>query len=50
MGDELNIFGSVEYLEPKCSKCNNKIDYGITTTWDEKEQAHKCNSCGEFIK
>jgi len=48
--EEMNLFNSVEYLEPKCPNCGNKIDYGITTTWDDKKEAHICNNCGKVLK
>lgn len=44
------MFESTEFLEPKCPNCEAKIDYGITTEWDEKEEAHKCKSCGTLLK
>jgi len=48
--ENLNVFNSMEFLEPKCPKCGTKIDYGLTTTWDEKIQAHICNGCGEVLR
>lgn len=48
--EELNVFNSVEYLEPKCPKCGIKIDYGISTTWSDKRQAHTCNKCGMVLR
>jgi len=50
MEGAINFFSSVEYLEPKCPKCESKVDYGVTTTWDEKKKAHKCNNCGFLLK
>ncbi len=46
----INVFESTEFLEPKCPKCEAKIDYGTTTEWDEKEEAHKCKSCGTLLR
>ncbi|MEM4246978.1 MAG: hypothetical protein QXR48_02030 [Candidatus Woesearchaeota archaeon] len=38
------------YLEPKCPKCEHKIDYGVTTEWSEKKNAHICKNCGSVIE
>jgi len=46
---ELNFFNNVDYLEPRCPKCETKIEYGVTTTFDEKKGAHVCK-CGEVLK
>ena len=50
MGVELNFFDTVQYLEPKCPKCESKIEYGVTTTWDETKNAHVCKGCGQLLK
>ena len=47
---ELNIFNSIEMLEPKCPKCLTKIDYGVTTEFDEKRKKHICRHCGYVFK
>ncbi len=41
-----SIFQSMQALEPRCPKCNCKIEYGISTTFDEKKEVHICNNCG----
>lgn len=46
----INFFNSMEHLEPKCPKCESKIDYGLTTHWDDKEGAHVCNKCGQVLR
>lgn len=46
----LDYLSSKEILEPHCPKCDSKVDYGITTTYNEKEDAHVCNSCGHVFK
>ena len=46
----INIFNSVDYLEPHCKKCGSKIDYGITTYYDDKAETHKCNTCHEIVE
>ena len=48
--EPIDVFNSVEYMERKCPKCSSKIEYGITTEWDDKAEAHKCKACGEIIK
>lgn len=47
--DPINFFMSPEHLEPKCKSCNCKIDFGVTTEWDEKSQGHKCKNCGVLV-
>ena len=49
MGSEL-FFQDLNYLEPKCPKCQNKIKYGVTTTFDKKLQSHTCNNCQTKIE
>jgi hypothetical protein len=48
--DPINVFNSVEHLDRKCPKCDSKIDYGITTEWDEETQSQKCMKCGEILR
>jgi len=48
--EPIDIFNSVEHLEQKCPSCQSKIDYGLTTEWDDKVDAHKCKGCGEILK
>ena len=45
----LNYFNDSNYLEPKCGHCSSKIDYDVTTTYDDDEEAHLCNSCGHAV-
>ena len=47
---ELNVFDSVEYLEPRCPKCEIILDYGINTEFDDKNKAHICLKCGFVLK
>ncbi len=42
----LNIFNSIEYLEPKC---RSVIGYGISTIFNERMLAHVCK-CGTVLK
>jgi len=46
----INFFESMDYLEPKCPKCKIKIDYGVTTKYDEKQKTHICLNCGHEIE
>ena len=48
--EPIYFFNSIEHLEPKCPKCETKIDYGVTTEWNDKANAHKCKTCGEILK
>lgn len=45
----INFFESMDYLEPRCKKCQNKIDYGLTTRFDEERNCHVCLKCGEEV-
>lgn len=45
-----SFFDTLEYLEPHCRKCNSKIEYGVTTRYDEKREAHVCIKCGLILK
>ena len=45
----INIFNSVDYLEPRCKNCGSKIEYGITTYYDEKLETHKCSNCDKIV-
>ena len=46
----INFFNSLEYLEPRCRKCEAKIDYGVTTRYDEEKQTHICLKCGSEVE
>ncbi len=46
----INFFNSLEHLEPRCPKCETKIEYGITTNFDDKTNCHVCNNCGTEIR
>ena len=50
MISELNLFDSIEFLEPKCPRCRNKIDYSVTTKYDIREKAHICLKCGFVLR
>jgi DNA-directed RNA polymerase subunit RPC12/RpoP len=46
----IKFFNSVEHLEPKCSKCESKIEYDVTTHWDDEKEGQVCNTCGQLIE
>ena len=47
---QLNVFDRIEMLDLKCPKCLTKIEYGETTSYDEKREKHICNNCGFVFK
>tara|TARA_Y100000310_G_scaffold173355_1_gene173528 strand:+ start:651 stop:800 length:150 start_codon:yes stop_codon:yes gene_type:complete len=48
--EAINFFQSAEHLEPKCPKCQNKIEFDVTTTFDTRKGGHTCNGCGDLLK
>lgn len=50
MPDILNLFDSVDYLEPKCPGCKMILDYDTNTHFDDKKQAQVCLKCGYVLK
>jgi len=50
MDNTLDIFNSMEYLEPKCPKCKVVLKYGINTKFDDERQTHICNQCGTELE
>lgn len=46
----LNVFNSLEYLEPKCPKCGIVLDYGGNTQFSDKHKAHICIHCGFVLR
>ena len=48
--EPINFFASVDFLEPKCPKCNSKLEYGTNTRYSEKEGTHVCMGCGVILK
>ncbi|MFP4403147.1 MAG: hypothetical protein ACOC3X_03630 [Nanoarchaeota archaeon] len=46
----INFFNSVDFLEPKCKNCGFKIDYGVTTRWDDKINGHICIKCNKPLE
>jgi hypothetical protein len=49
--EAINFFNAVQYLEPKCTTCETKIDYGPQTTeWSAKLQSLICRQCKNAIK
>lgn len=43
--EPVKFFDSLQYLEPHCPNCNSKVDYGVTTEWDDEVDGHVCKSC-----
>lgn len=50
MQEAINFFNAVNYLEPKCPRCLAKIEYDVTTRYDEAKKAHVCKNCGVVLK
>jgi len=48
--ENLNLFESMEFLEPKCPKCGTVLDYGVNTRFDEKLGTHVCLECNCVLK
>jgi ribosomal protein S27AE len=49
--EAINFFESIDFLEKqKCPNCGSDIDYGLTTTYSDKNKAHLCNECGKILK
>ncbi len=47
--DELNFFNSVENLEPKCPGCKIKVEFDISTQYNEKLETQVCK-CGHAFE
>ena len=43
--EPIKFFDSLEHLEPKCPGCGQKLDYGLTTDWDDELETQVCISC-----
>ncbi|MBU1205106.1 MAG: hypothetical protein KKE93_04315 [Nanoarchaeota archaeon] len=48
--ENLNLFESMEFLEPKCPKCGTVLDYGVNTRFNEKLKTHVCLKCNHILK
>jgi len=46
----IDFFNTLDLLEPKCPRCESKIEYGVTTDWDDGKKCHICKGCGEQLK
>ena len=44
-----NLFASVDHLQPKCPGCGKNIEYGTTSKYNEKYDAHVCLNCGHVL-
>lgn len=49
MAKGIDFFNSLEHLEPKCPKCEIKIDWGINTEWSEEKEVQVCKKCGSEL-
>ena len=45
-----DFFNSLDYLDPKCPKCEIKIDWGESTEWCEEKQTQICKNCKTELK
>jgi phage FluMu protein Com len=48
--ENINFFESIEYLEPRCPKCDAVLEYGVNTKFDPKLMNHICKSCGAVLQ
>ena len=48
--EPLRFFEMVDLLEPHCPQCSSKINYGVSTRYSERENAHICLACGVILK
>jgi len=48
--EPINFFNATSYLDPRCPKCSHHIEYGNTTEWDNKAQAHVCKECHAVLR
>jgi phage FluMu protein Com len=49
MAKGIDFFNSMEHLEPKCPKCESKIDWGINTEWSDEKETQICKKCGSEL-
>ena len=42
-------FMASEFMDKRCPGCENKIEYGVTTSWDEEKETHICSGCGKEV-
>jgi len=43
-----DIFHDPEMLQHKCV-CGTKIEYGLTTSWSDKDEHQHCKTCGKVV-
>lgn len=48
--EAINFFNAIDFLEPRCGKCNSVLKYGINTKFDNKLKNHVCVNCGELVR
>ena len=45
-----DFFNDFSFIDKKCPGCGSKINYGITTEWNDDFQSHACKNCGSKIE
>ncbi|HII72804.1 TPA: hypothetical protein HA265_08665 [Candidatus Woesearchaeota archaeon] len=50
MAKGIDFFNSMEHLEPKCPKCQVKIDWGVNTEWNDAVEGQVCKGCGSKLE
>lgn len=45
MAKGIDFFNSMDHLEPRCPKCNVKIDWGTNTEWSDEADSQVCKEC-----
>ena len=48
--EPIDYFASISFMEKKCPQCESKIEFGLTTKWDDSANAHTCNGCGSVVE
>jgi phage FluMu protein Com len=45
----MNYFNTSEFLEPKCPSCKIVLNYGVNTTFSDKQNSQICSSCDTIL-
>ncbi|MBI4141174.1 hypothetical protein HY485_05035 [Candidatus Woesearchaeota archaeon] len=48
--EPIKFFDSMDFLEPHCPTCNSRLNYGVTTKYNEKAGTHICLGCGWILR
>ncbi|MBR9677005.1 hypothetical protein GOV04_02595 [Candidatus Woesearchaeota archaeon] len=46
----VDFFNDVNYLEPKCPKCGETLDYDVNTRFDDEHDGHVCIKCNTPVR